>query len=136
MRLIDTNVLASLYLEGPHTEGARRLHALGGLWRSERFILVEFANVLATQVRAGRLDLPDALQVQEQGYSLITPGLMDAPHSAALATAAAFKVSAYDARYLVAAQALGARLITEDSRLRRAAPDLTQSLTEALAAHP
>lgn len=134
MWLIDTNVLASLYLEGPHTDQARQLHALGGLWRSERFILVEFANVLATQVRVGRLDLAEALTVQERGHGLIGPGLLDAPPNAALTTAAAFKVSAYDARYLVAAQTLGTRLITEDTRLRRAAPELTQSLTEALAA--
>ena len=51
----------------------------------------------------------------------------------ALALAAEFGVSAYDARFLGAAQRLGARLVTEDARLRAAAPALTCSLAEALA---
>ena len=38
------------------------------------------------------------------------------------------------ARYLGVALALGVPLVSEDRRLRRAAPDLTQSLAEALAA--
>jgi hypothetical protein len=36
------------------------------------------------------------------------------------------------ARYLVVARDLGLRLVTEDARLREAAPDLTQALADAL----
>ena len=54
-------------------------------------------------------------------------------HVQALHTAASFGVSAYDARFLAAAQAAGTRLVTQDSRLRKAAPALTQSIAEALA---
>jgi predicted nucleic acid-binding protein len=43
------------------------------------------------------------------------------------------KISAYDARFLRVAEMLGLPLITEDIKLRKAAPDLTCSLTEALA---
>jgi predicted nucleic acid-binding protein len=42
-------------------------------------------------------------------------------------------VSAYDARYLVVAQRLQTRLVTEDAKLRSKAPDLTCSLAEELA---
>jgi predicted nucleic acid-binding protein len=51
-----------------------------------------------------------------------------------LAIATRHRVSAYDARFLSLADQLGSRLITEDARLRAAAPALTQSLAEALAA--
>jgi predicted nucleic acid-binding protein len=50
-----------------------------------------------------------------------------------LAIAARHHVSAYDARFLALADHLGRRLVTEDIRLRIAAPALTQSLAEALA---
>jgi len=40
------------------------------------------------------------------------------------------RITAYDARFLVLADQLGSRLITEDARLRAAAPALTQSLAE------
>jgi predicted nucleic acid-binding protein len=45
-----------------------------------------------------------------------------------------FAVSAYDARFLGAAQTFKAKLVTEDARLRLAAPALTISLSDALAA--
>ena len=57
-----------------------------------------------------------------------------APNEQAMRTALAHGVSAYDARFLVAARELGVKLVTEDEKLRRAAPELTQSLEEALAA--
>ena len=56
------------------------------------------------------------------------------PHPSVLAIATRHRVSAYDARFLSLADQLGSRLITEDARLRAAAPALTQSLAEALAA--
>jgi predicted nucleic acid-binding protein len=46
--------------------------------------------------------------------------------------AARFRVTAYDARLLVLAQQTGTPLITEDAKLRAAAPLLTQSLDQAL----
>jgi len=54
-------------------------------------------------------------------------------HASVLAIAARHRVSAYDARFLALADQLGSRLVTEDARLRAAAPALTQSLAEALA---
>jgi predicted nucleic acid-binding protein len=54
-------------------------------------------------------------------------------HASVLATASRHRVSAYDARFLALAHQLGSRLVTEDARLRVAAPALTQSLAEALA---
>ena len=55
------------------------------------------------------------------------------PHASVLAIAARHRVSAYDARFLALADRLGSRLVTEDGKLRTAAPALTQSLGEALA---
>jgi predicted nucleic acid-binding protein len=46
--------------------------------------------------------------------------------------AARFRVTAYDARFLVLAQQTAIPLITEDAKLRVAAPLLTQSLDQAL----
>jgi predicted nucleic acid-binding protein len=53
-----------------------------------------------------------------------------------LRVAEEFAVSAYDARFLGAAQTLGAKLVTEDARLRAAAPMLTVSLADALGQRP
>jgi predicted nucleic acid-binding protein len=51
-------------------------------------------------------------------------------HPAALTLAARHGVTAYDARYLAVAQVLHTRLVTENGKPRRAAPDLTCSLAK------
>ena len=69
-----------------------------------------------------------------KAFALFDGKLGRIPHASVLAIATRHRVSAYDARFLSLADQLGSRLITEDARLRAAAPALTQSLAEALAA--
>lgn len=136
MVVVDTNVLAGVLIEGPFTAAALALRAADADWHSEHFILVEFANVLATQVRAKRVALADALVTLHRAEHSLGLVLHPVDHGDALVMASGYGVSAYDARYLALARALGQRLVTEDAALRRKAPALTQSLAEALAPPP
>ena len=133
MRVVDTNVVAGLLMNGPFTEQARALYDADPDWRSEAFLLAELANVLATQVKAQDMPLPDALILLGRCSALMADGLFDIPHEAALALATQRGVSAYDSCYLIVAQRLQTRLVTEDAKLRRKAPDLTVSIADALA---
>ena len=87
---------------------------------------------MAAYVRSRLTTVAQAQLRLSEAEALLTPGLYTASHQQALTTAVKFKVSAYDARFLVVAQSLDARLITEDAKLRAAAPTLTISLAEAL----
>jgi len=131
MVVVDTNVLAYLLIEGDRSREAHALFARDPDWRSEAFLLVEFSNLLATYVRGGALAPSQAGRLLAEAESRMR-GLLNVPHARALDVAAELSVSAYDARFIAAAQALGARLVTEDARLRAAAPALTRSLAEAL----
>jgi len=133
MQVVDTNIVASLLLKGPFTEQALALYAADPDWRSEAFVLTEWANVLATQIKLRGLPLPDAVSLLSRGEALMAEGLLEVSHVAALTLAAQRDVSAYDARYLVVAQRLQTRLVTEDAKLRKRAADLTCSIAEALA---
>lgn len=132
MRVVDTNVVAYLLIEGEHTGQAQALWRADRDWRSEAFYRIEFCNVLATQMRAKALTLIQALGLLERAASMVT-STPEVSHADALRIASAFGVSAYDARFLAAARSSSTKLVTEDSRLRKAAPKLTQSLAEALA---
>jgi predicted nucleic acid-binding protein len=131
MVVVDTNILAYLLIEGDRTSDAHALYRRDAEWKSEGFVLIEFSNILATYLRAGAL-------TRVQGQALLAEaetrlrGLVTLPHARALRLAEQFAVSAYDARFLGAAQALGAKLVTEDARLRAAAPAVTMSLADAL----
>jgi predicted nucleic acid-binding protein len=130
---VDTNVLAYLLLEGDRTPQAQALYARDPDWRSEAFVLVEFCNILATYARRGALGDEAAAELLAAAER-VTGGLVNLPHGRALALAAEFGVSAYDARFLGAAQTLGTKLVTEDAKLRASAPRLTRSIAQALEA--
>ena len=133
MVVVDTNILAYLLIEGDRTADAQALFKRDAEWRSEGFVLIEFSNILATYQRSGALSRSAAESILASAEQIVT-GLVNMPHGRALKLAAEFAVSAYDARFLGAAQNLGVRLVTEDAKLRAAAPALTRSLAEALAA--
>jgi predicted nucleic acid-binding protein len=131
MVVVDTNVVAYLLIEGDRTKQAQALFARDADWRSDAFLLIEFSNVLATYVRSGGLSRTQAESLlAEVGTRVRTTA--NVAHSRALRVAEQYAVSVYDARFLAAAQSLGGKLVTEDAKLRAAAPALTQSLGEAL----
>ena len=132
MLVVDTNVLVYLLIQGDNTRLAQDLYSRDPEWRSESFLLVEFSNVLVTYLRTGALSLAQTNALMIQAEQSVR-GLVSVPHSNALKIAGAFSVSAYDARFLAVARQLGGKLVTEDLKLRSAAPALTQSLKQALA---
>ncbi len=134
MQIVDTNVLVYLLLEGDHSAAVRRLHSLDADWHTESFMFIEFSNVLTTAVRTSRLSLAQASELLNSIAEVVSDNYHSVPHSDALAIAAQYSVSAYDARFLSLALSVESRLVTEDRKLRTAAPLLTQSVAEALAA--
>jgi predicted nucleic acid-binding protein len=135
MQLVDSNILFGLYMAGtPWHEAARALHAADPHWRSEGHALVEMSNILARYVRAHELTAAQALHTMLEAGERFGPDLIAVPHTDALRLAIKHNISAYDARFLLCAGELRLPLVTEDVRLRNAAPHLTQSLADALAA--
>ena len=71
MIVVDTNVVAYLYLPGEYTHAAEALlerdsnWALPVLWRSE------FRNILAGYLRRGRLSFEQALGIQREAEHLL-----------------------------------------------------------------
>jgi predicted nucleic acid-binding protein len=133
MQVVDTNIIAYLLLQGDRTAAARALFTKDPDWRSDSFVVVEFCNVLATMLRTRSLAAAQAREALSKAEQILEPGLHSAAHEASLMCAAEFAISVYDARFLVVARALGNRLVTEDAKLHRAAPTLTQSIDQALA---
>ncbi len=134
MVVIDTNVLAYLLIDGDHTAKAQQLYRKDAEWTSEAFVFVEFSNILATYERLGELAPDEADRLLNEAEARVR-GAANVPAIVALDFARRYSVSAYDARFLAAAESLGGKLVTEDAKLRSAAPALTQSLAEATSHH-
>lgn len=134
MVLIDTNIAVSLWIENDWTEYARHLQQGDPEWRTESYALIEFSNVMATYVHTGKASAENARRYLLEAEAMLAPGVLTVPHVVALDVAIARRIAVYDARFLAAAEHLGVPLVTEDGKLRKSAPDLTESLAEALAA--
>jgi predicted nucleic acid-binding protein len=133
MVIVDTNVIAPLYVRSARTDTVAELFARDAVWRTEPLALIELSNVLITYERSRYITAAAARDCLNRAAAFLQPHFFRVSHQAALEAALDYRVTAYDARFLALAQQVGARLITEDAKLRAAAPALTQSLAEALA---
>jgi predicted nucleic acid-binding protein len=133
MLLVDTNIVVPLFVRSARTIDVQRLRQRDGIWRTEPFVLIEFSNILATYQRARYITAAVARDCLGRAEAFLQPYFFSITHEAALEFALRYHTTAYDARFLALANQLGRRLVTEDTRLRAAAPSLTQSLAEALA---
>ncbi len=133
MFVVDTNIVVALFLDGKFTARANALLKRDSVWCTEPLALIEFGNVMTSYVRA-RLAAPaDAKRYLAAAETFLAPHLHAVQCSTALDLALRLRVTNYDAHFLAVADARGQRLITEDAKLRAAAPNLTQSLDAALA---
>jgi predicted nucleic acid-binding protein len=128
--LVDTNIRAYLLIEGDRTPAAQALYGRDSDWRSEAFIMVEFSNILATYVRTRGLTHKQGAELLAEAQALM-PTLTSVQHQQALDTATELGISAYDARFIAVARQMRVKLITEDAKLRAAAPAWTLSLGDA-----
>jgi len=133
MLLVDTNIIAPLYVRSAGSRAAAKLFARDAVWRTEPLALIELSNVLIAYERARYITAATARDCLNRAAAFLQPHLFRVSHQAALDAALRYRTTAYDARFLALARQLGVRLVTEDAKLRAAAPALTQSLAEALA---
>src|SRR5205085_7870979 len=132
MILVDTNIIAPLYVRSARSDAVGELFARDAVWRTEPLALIELSNVLMTYERARYITAATARDCLERAVAFLQPNLFRVSHQAALDAALRYGTTAYDARFLALARELRMPLITEDARLRTAAPALTVSLAEAL----
>lgn len=122
MIVVDTNVLAYLYLPGTHTAAAESLlhgdpeWAAPVLWRSE------FRNILAGYLRRGDLSFEQMVAVQREAEGLLAGHEFDVDSLGVLELVRDSECSAYDCEFIALAVKLGTKLVTMDKKLLRAFP--------------
>jgi predicted nucleic acid-binding protein len=132
MIVVDTNVVAYLYLPGEFAPLAERLlkreaeWAVPLLWRSE------LRNVLALYLRKKLLMFDQAYSIQMQAESLLAGNEHPTSSFDVLRLAESSSCSAYDCEFVALAQRLGVSLVTTDKKLLKAFPAIAITLAEAI----
>ena len=130
MIVADTNLLAYLLLPGERTEAAEGVWRADPDWHAPLLWRSELRNVLALQMRAQDLALPEARAVAREAEGLMDgrEHAVDAGHVLRLARASG--LSAYDCEFAALAESLSAPLVTADRGLLDAFPVLASEPEE------
>ncbi len=129
MIVVDTNVIAYLYLPGEHTAAAEALLRKHGVWAAPALWRSELRNILALYLRKRLMTLDSAYRIQREAEGLIGDAEHQVDSLDVLRLATDSGCSAYDCEFVALAQHLGVRLVTADAKLRKAFPNDTQSLS-------
>jgi predicted nucleic acid-binding protein len=128
MIVVDTNVLAYLWLPGQRTAAAENLLRNDPDWNAPLLWRSEFRNVLAGCLRRGDLNLETALQIVDGAEGQMRGREFAVPSAQVLARVDESDCSAYDCEFVVLAEELGVALITSDERLLKSFPSVAKSL--------
>ena len=131
MIVVDTNVLAYLYLPGKLSGAAEALFLHDSEWAVPRLWRSEFRNVLATYMRKDLLTYDDALSTYRKAEALVAGAEHDVGAGDVLRLAKDSGCSAYDCEFVALAEHLDVRLISEDARLCKAFSNRAMPLSEA-----
>ena len=130
MIVVDTNVIAALYLPNENSALAETLLlqdadlAAPALWRSE------LRNVLALYLRQKLLNFEQACQIQNQAESVMIANEYQINSVEVLRLAQSSGCSAYDCEFVALARHLGVKLITQDKQILTQFPQHTIALKD------
>ncbi len=127
MIVVDTNVIAYLYLPGEHTAAAEALLERDPDWVAPPLWRSEFRNILAGYLRRGMLSFEQALALQEETEAFLAGSERDVDSRHVLELVRTSDCSAYDCEFVALAQALDVKLVTMDGKLLKAFPLIAAS---------
>jgi len=129
MIIVDTNVLAYLYLPGEYTEAAEALLERQPEWAAPLLWRSEFRNILAGYLRRGNLTFEQACSLQSEAEGLLMGSEceVDSPHVLELVRDS--DCPAYDCEFIALAITLETKLATMDGKVLRAFPEIAVSLS-------
>ena len=122
MIVVDSNVLAYLYLPGEYTAAAEALLEQDSDWAAPILWRSEFRNILAGYLRRKAITFEQANSLQKEAESLLDGAEFEVESLAVLELVRDSDCSAYDCEFIALAMKLDTKLITMDKKLLRAFP--------------
>lgn len=133
MIVVDTNIIATLLLEGEHLRSAELLLDQHPDWHAPDLWKSEFRNVLNQHRRAGVHSIEQIIEIQRLAELQLGNSSGSPDSTQVLLLAAESGCTPYDCEFLATAMELGVPLVTLDQKLLRAFPDVARSLDAMLA---
>lgn len=129
MIVVDSNVLAYLYLPGEYTAAAEALMEHDPDWAAPVLWRSEFRNILAGYLRRGMLTFEQANALQSEAEELLAGAEYQVDSRGVLELVRDSECSAYDCEFVALAKKLGTKLVTMDGKVLRSFPGIAVALT-------
>ncbi len=131
MIVVDSNVLAYLYLPGEYTAAAEALLEQDSDWAAPILWRSEFRNILAGYMRRKAITFEQAYSLQREAESLLEGAEFEVESLAVLELVRDSDCSAYDCEFIALAMRLDTKMVTMDKKLLRAFPKRAITLSAA-----
>ncbi|WP_457335645.1 type II toxin-antitoxin system VapC family toxin [Rhizobacter sp. P5_C2] len=122
MIVVDSNVVAYLYLPGDYTEAAESLLERDHDWAAPLLWRSEFRNILAGYLRRKTLSFEQACGLQREAEDLLAGAEFEVDSRAVMELVRDSDCSAYDCEFIALAVRLDTQLVTMDKKLLKAFP--------------
>jgi predicted nucleic acid-binding protein len=129
--VVDTNVIAYLWIPGAATESAERLFREDPEWCAPLLWRSELRNVLAAQLRRKRVTLDIALRIVESAQEHLHGREFEVASERVLQAVSESRCSAYDCEFVALARELALPLVSNDRQILRDFPDVAVPLVRA-----
>lgn len=120
MIVVDSNVVAYLYLPGEYTEAAEALLERDPDWAAPVLWRSEFRNILAGFLRRQTLTFGQACSLQSEAEDFLAGSEFEVESAAVLELVRDSDCSAYDCEFIALAIKLDTKLVTMDKKLLKA----------------
>ena len=131
MIVVDSNVIAYLYLPGDFTDAAEALLTRDSEWAAPLLWRSEFRNILAGYLRRKSLSFQQAAALQGEAEALLAGGEYEVDSISVLERVRDSDCSAYDCEFIALAEKLDVKLVTMDKKLLKAFPGRAVALDAA-----
>lgn len=128
MIVVDSNIIAYLYVPGAYSAAAEALLEREPDWAAPVLWKSEFRNILAGYMRRKMLSFEQATALQTEAEALLDGREFEVDSRAVLELVQVSDCSAYDCEFVALAMQLGIPLVTVDKQLLRAFPKRTAPL--------
>ncbi len=128
MIVVDSNVMAYLYLPGERTANAEALLEQDAEWAAPVLWRSEFRNILAGYTRRKTLTFEQACSIQSEAEDLLSGAEFEVDSRSVLELVRDSDCSAYDCEFIALAIKLDTKLVTADKKVLRAFPGRTMAL--------
>ncbi len=132
MIVVDTNIIAYLYLSGDHSHQVELLLSSDSDWNAPVLWKSEFRSVLSRYLHKDIFSVEEALLIIQQAEELLANNVFEVSSSHVMKLVNSSSCSSYDCEFVALAQYLGCALVTADKKIIREFPKTAVSLGDYL----